>query len=363
MSEAYKAADSIIVALITECQVEVSSDPYASGGDDCSFISLEVLKDSAPVRDHGGVASSSGCGLSVHVGSQYLLFLDSVNQPMAPSASLGGAYYMSRQTVQYLRILRDFRNGHVSDLAEPWMYEESRGYCSIKQSIKGQQISFSRRMPDAPSEPEPVWTHETINGETVHRATVPLVDDENRIPVGAADIVAFGEVPDRNVDALFLSVSLQDTSPAAVRRARISVGDRTWSLNRMEANLLLRAGAGVHNSIEYWTAGETAEQILEALVQPSEIVVSATIVSSQEAFGRPDVFPPEETASQLSGSTSDYVGPIPLSESADSSAMPNVRAAHSYRIEEEAPEPVLRLVSRSTQLSGVIKSFHACYAE
>lgn len=362
LSEAYDAADSIIVALILECQVEVTSDPYAIGGDDCSFVGLEVLKDSAPARDHSGIASSSGCGLSVHVGSQHLLFLDSENRPMAPSASLSGDHYMSQQTVQYLRILRDFRNGHVSDLAEPWMYEESRGYCSIKQSIKGHQISFSRRMPDALSEPKPVWTQEAINGEMVHRATVPLVDEENRIPVGDAEIVAFGDVPDRDVDALLLSVGLQDMTPATVRQARFSVGDRTWPLNRMETNLILVAGAGVHNSVEYWTAGETAEQILEALEQPSEIIVSATIVPSQETFEPPDVAPPDDPARGMTGSKSNYVGPAPLPESTGSSAMPSVSVANSYRIEEQPPEPDLRLVSRSTQLSGVIKNFRACYA-
>src|SRR5690606_7531132 len=43
LSEAYEAADSIIVALVTECEEEVSSDSWASGGDGCSFVSLEVL--------------------------------------------------------------------------------------------------------------------------------------------------------------------------------------------------------------------------------------------------------------------------------------------------------------------------------
>lgn len=321
LSDAYEAADSIVVALITECKKEVSSDPWASGGDDCSFISLEVLKDSVPARDYGGVASSSGCGLSLHIGSQYLLFLDSENRPMVASAPLGGDHYLSQQTGQYLRILRDFRNGRVNDLAEPWLYEEIGGYCSITQSIKGHQISFSRRMPNAPPEPKPEWVGEMIDGETVYRATVPVVDLANRIPVGDAEIVAYGDVPDYG-NALLLSVSLQDKSPAPVRQASLSVGHRTWSLNRMETNLLLRAGASEHKTIEYWADGEVAEQMLAVMAQPSEVVVSATIVSRNADSGIHDV---------------------PL-------------------LQEEPLNPDLRLESRSTQLSGVIGRFRACYA-
>lgn len=321
LSDAYEAADSIVVATITECKQEVSSDPWASGGDDCSFVSLEVLKDSVPARDYGGVASSSGCGLSVHVGNQYLLFLDSENRPMAASAPLGGDHYLNQQTSQYLRILRDLRNGRVSDLAEPWLYEEIGDFCSITQSIKGHQISFSRRMPDAPPEPKTEWVVETIDGERVYRATVPLVDLENRLPVGDAEIVAYGDIPDYG-NALRLSVSLEGMSPASLRHASLSVGHRTWSLNRMEMNLLLHAGASGHRSIEYWAAGDVAEQILAAMAQPSEIVVTVSIVSPNADSGVRDV---------------------PL-------------------LREETPNPDLRLESRSTQLSAVIGRFRACGA-
>src|SRR5690606_8114802 len=150
LSEAYEAADSISAELVTECEEEVSSDSWASGGDGCSFVGLEVLKHAVPPRDYGGVVSSSGCGLFVNVGSQYLLFLDSENRPMSFSAPLAGDHYLIQPTRQYLRILRDFRNGYVNDLAEPWLHYEYGGDCAIRQSIAGHQISFSRHMPDAP---------------------------------------------------------------------------------------------------------------------------------------------------------------------------------------------------------------------
>jgi hypothetical protein len=262
---------------------------------------------------------------------------------MHTSGSLGGDHYRTQQTSRYLQLLRDFRNGHVDDLSEPWTNEESGGYCSIRQRIKGHQISFSHRAPDALPQPKPEWTHETINGETVNRATVPLVDVDHGLHVGDAEIVAFGDVPDPDGDGLFLRVSLQDASPDTVRQAVFSVGVRTWSLNRIETNLLL-AGASQHKLIEYWAGGEAAEQILSAMVQPSRIAVSATIVLPNSAAGVCDALLRDELDA--------FVGPAP----------PGSKAADSCRVQGESPELHLRFESRSTQLSGVIKTFHACYA-
>src|SRR5690606_8318 len=279
------------------------------------------------------------------------------------SAPLAGDHYLIQQTRQYLRILRDFRNGYVNDLAEPWLHYEYGGDCAIRQSIAGHQISFSRHMPDAPPEPKPEWIRETINGETVHRTTVPALDPENRLSVGDAQIVAFGDVPDYSDDTLVLRVSLQDTSPATVRQATLSVDDRTWLLNRMEMTLFLGAGAFGHKSVDYWAAGETAEQILSAMAQPSRVVVAATIVPPRAASEAPDVPVPNEPVSETPVSTSGYFGPAPsVSESAGASVQPSVPAADSYRVQEEPAAPVIRLDSRSTQLSREIETFRACYA-
>ena len=45
LEESYASADSIIVALITECKIENSPKMWVNGGEDCAFDSLEILKD------------------------------------------------------------------------------------------------------------------------------------------------------------------------------------------------------------------------------------------------------------------------------------------------------------------------------
>ena len=120
LDEAYRQADSIIIGLVTECTETQGVDLWTGGGDDCSFVALEVLKDSRPARDYGGVASSSGCGLSLHVGNRYLMFLDKNNVPLYYSEPLKAASWSNRLLEPRLRLLREYRDGRTNDLSEPW---------------------------------------------------------------------------------------------------------------------------------------------------------------------------------------------------------------------------------------------------
>jgi hypothetical protein len=363
LSEAYEAADSIIVGLVTECRQAVSSEPYASGGADCSFTGLEVLEDSVSARDYSGIVSSSGCGLSVNVGEQYLLFLDSENRPLWFSASLGGDRYESQRASQYLRILRDYRDRRVDDLAEPWIFRGSEGYCSVSQRVKGSQISFSRRTPDAPPQPELVWSQDTANGETVYRATSPLIDADNRLADGEVEIVAFGDNPGIDDDALFLRVSIREGLTARARKTTVSVGDTTWSLNRMEMHLSL-GDAAKHTSIDYWQAGKAAEQILSAMLRPSDIVVTATLVLPNADSESRDAPQPGQGTVAVSEPKGNFLGRAPTTtRSTSPSAALTPRDGSPYPAWEEPAEPVIRVESRSTQLSSVIQRFRACFAQ
>ena len=361
LNEAYEAADSIIVGLITECQEETSRDTWTNGGDDCSFTSLEVLKDSTPVRDYSGVTSSSGCGLSLHVGNQYLLFLDSTNQPMWFSAPLSGDHYSVNLASKYLKVIRDFRNGLVNDLAEPWNFGEFEGQCSINQSIRGHQISFFARSPDGPQHPAPDWTEQSIDGNTVYKATVPMVDLDSKLPAGEAKMLAFGNIPDFTNARMVFRVSLEERSPAPPRQAMLSVGNKTWPLYRMETTLIL-AGSSAHTAVEYYGAGDVAEQILSAMMQPADIVVTATIVSSESAPAAVVPTPPNSPSIAVASSSDDFFGQAaPGSSSTVPSVAPNARGNEPSYSQKTPPEVVLRMESRSTQLKDVIQDFRECY--
>jgi hypothetical protein len=364
LSEAYETADSIVVGLITECKEEVSSDPWAHGGSECSFSSLEVLKESIPARDYHGAASSSGCGLSLHVGNKYLLFLDGENRPMRFSAALSSDQNPAQLSNHYLRIIREFRDGVVNHLAEPWMFGEFKGTCSLWHRVGGNQIRFNRRKGDAPQQPEPEWTQETTDGQTVYRSSVPSFSGDSTLPTGVVDIVAFGDIPDYADDALMLNVHIPERPPAPLRQATLSVGTRTWLLNRVEMSLSL-PGAPAQTIINYSLAGNVAEQILSAMIQPSDILVSAALVASKtDSDPPPEVTEPGQGAFMPAPSNNEYFGPaLPETGSTTPAITPSARAARSYETQSEPPQPFLRMKSRSTQLSGVIESFRACYEQ
>lgn len=362
LSEAYEAADSIIVGQITECEEEVRREPMANRGANCAFTSLEVLKDSQPVRDYSGIASSSGCGLSLQVGGQYLLFLDSANRPMHFSAPLSGDHYQTKLASRYLTILRGFRAGRVDDLAEPWTYSEHMGQCAVSQSVRGNHISFYVRGPGAPAAPAPMWTRDSIDGQTVYRATVPFYDLDTKLPSGEGEMIAYGEVPDHNSDDVILRVSMQERQPPTMRQATISVGKMTWPLLRMET-IVNFSDVSTHTSVEYYATGQSAEQILSTMMSPSDIVVSARIATSSSSESEPEISSPNQPSFGVVSADDSYFGQTAPERSITSESQEaNANTKRRYQPKQEPPEPILRIQSRSTQLSRVLKQFEACHA-
>lgn len=357
LEEAYQAADSIIVGLISECAEEANTGLWVSGGRDCWFSTVEVLKDALPARDYSGVASSTACGLSLLVGQQYLLFLDRDDQPMRFSASLDGDLHQGNLAKEHLRILRDFKNGLVRDLAEPWVPEESNGGCSIWQSVRGNVIRFSRRTAGVPQKPEIDWTTETLHGSIVYRAAVPIYETDSKSPYGVGEIVAFDELPDPDA-SLRLSVTLTEMALPPVRRAVINVGDKTWPLHRLEISFAVPHVSMQHKIVEYYATGELAEQVLSAITHPASIVVTATLLASGETS------PPSETAPPaLEHSSEPYFGPVPdpRAGTGASPAAPDTTRTGAYDTAQgPPPEPILRVETRSTQIVRVIQSFKTC---
>jgi len=363
LSEAYEAADSIIVGLVTECEEEVSREPWANGGSDCSFVSLDVLKESNSARDYRGVSSSSGCGLSLHVGKQYLLFLDSENRPMRFSASLNGEQYQTQLSNSYQRILREFRDGDIGDLSEPWMFVEYEGACSLSHNVGGHRISFGRGTTDGQGQLAQDWTHEKVDGKTIHRGRTRAVGSDSTSQLLDTEVVAVGDIPDYPIDTQMLSIAFQEQTPAPARQAIISVGSRSWPLYRVEFSISI-SGLPTMTNVSYQVGGEVSEQILSAMSKPSDIVVSAVLVTSPSVDSKslPEDPQLEQGSVILAPQGDDYFSQLPAdSGSVNPETTSSGGAMRAYGPRKEAPEAVLRLETRSTQLPAVLKSYQACY--
>ncbi len=350
LQEAYDAADRIVVGLVTECERETSSDPWVGGGENCSFTSIEVLKESSPARDHGGVASSAACGLSLVVGEQYLLFLDRDNKPMYYSAPLSGEHAQGTLAKAYVRILQEFRSGAGDGLAEPWFVHASVNGCTVWQRVGGTRLTFSSSTTAVLPDTSYTWTQVTIDGRKAFKTVTPTFDGDGQAAQGQAEIVVYGRQPDESDAGLAFRVDLQERWPGPFREATVSVGSKSWPLYRMELTMAV-GGRKLDPVASYIAVGDAAEEILAAMTKPSDIVVTAAVVETEADWSAASDPQAQGTAIRP------YFGPTPAPDSIGR-AQPNVRSAGA----RDAP-PILSMESRSTQLSTVIDDFRACTAE
>lgn len=363
LGEAYEEADSIIVGLVTECEEEISREPWANGGSGCAFVSLEVLKESIRAHDYRGIASSSGCGLSLRVGNQYLLFLDSENRPMRFSATLTGERNLTQLSSSYVRILRDFRDGVVRDLSEPWIFGKYEGNCFLSHSVGGHQIRFSRRRADSSELPNQDWTRETADGKTIYRGRTRSVGANSTSPLLDIEVVLVGDIPDYPIDTQMLTISFREQAPAPVRQATITVGTRSWPLYRVEESISI-SGMPAIIQVIYRVGGEVSERILSAMSKPSDIVVSAVLVNESIADSGPsrEASQFDEGAVIQARPDEAYFGQaIPDAGSLSPKIVSDTERTRSYMTETKPPEPVIRLETRSTQLPTAVENYNACY--
>lgn len=361
LAEAYEDASSIIIGIVTECREPVSRDPWTNGGADCSFDSLEVLKASKPARDYRGVASSQACGLSLQVGSQYLLFLDDQNRPLYYSAALDGDRSFTQLPHAHATILRQFRDGRVADLSGPWFFQEFADTCAMSHSAGGHVIAF-RKPKSGTRQPTVDFTREVVDGRAVIRAKAVPVGESPSLDPPIVEIVMPADAPEYPPDGIKLSVTLLEGQPAPERRAVLAVGSRSWPLYRVEMSIFFDR-VPIQPPIEYHAGSGAAEEILAAMSEPSDVVVSASLVkppdtaddsvgeAAPSTFGSFGASPPGATSSAPDLRDSTVTGP-------SMSTYPQRSTARQQR--SEPPPPEIRLETRSTQLASVLEQFEGC---
>ena len=352
LGEAYDAADSIIIGLVTECVEPVSSDPWANGGAGCSFDSLEVLKAANPARDYRGTADSHGCGLSLQVGNQYLLFLDEENRPLHYSAGLNGAAALAAMPREHVRILRQFRDGAISDLSDPWVFREDEATCTISHSVRGNALTFSKQKVGAPPSTSD-YSRDMVDGKVVLKGKAVGSGESLQRPQPDVTIVMPADAPEIPFDALMLNVMLLEPAPVPERRTVLTIGSESWPLYLVETSISF-GGDRAHRIVAYHASGEPAEEILSAMHEPSDVVVTATLVTPPPTEAEPSAQPAFGIA------PGGDIVPAPATGATSSiyPSMPPTPAQPARR--RQQAEPVIRVETRSTQLPAAIKGFRAC---
>lgn len=255
------------------------------------------------------------------------------------------------------------RDAVVRDLSEPWIFREYEGACSLSHLVGSQAITFSRATPDAQGKSMQGWTRETVDGKTVYRSSASSAGANSVSPSRDIEVVVTGNMPEYPIGVQMLSISFQERPPAPERQAIISVGSQSWPLYRME-NSISFGNIPTITQVSYQVGGEVSEQVLSAMSKPSDVVVSAVLVNPRIV----DSEPPTETSQIGRGSVTQAVqGDDYFSQAPPESGLTKPQIARSaggartYQSRKEPPEPILRLESRSTQLSAVLEDYQACY--
>jgi hypothetical protein len=147
LADSYANARGVVVAQVTGCAGRaVPTNGYCP--DHLYHLSvLEVLKDSVPARDFSGAYRGAGfmdCGTALSLGQTYLLF---VTETGSLDHDAGGALKAkaarTRQLQQTLQILRDYRDGKIGELADPWSFVDNGLSCDLQHEVAGQELAFS----------------------------------------------------------------------------------------------------------------------------------------------------------------------------------------------------------------------------
>ena len=366
LADAYEEADGIIIGIVTACEEAQSTDMWVGGGAGCSFSTLEVLKESNPTRDYGGVADSAACGLALQVGHQYLMFLDSNNQPLWYSEQLGRGGWADARVNQRIAILRDFRGGIAADLSEPWVFQKSIvGACTLSHGFRGNDLSFTRRPDDAVPLEEVDWGSIMADGKPVFgpaqiREIRRQVEER---PEGWSD------------NELVMNIRFAEGWPRAARDASIRVGNRVWQLERQEHTPRVGNNTALDPHMFYYAKGKDAEEILAAMEVPSDIVATAIVaaVDGSSSVANPNTG--QTSGEQASGESATASGgaivrrrpgtqvfaPAPPSGGSTVLSPTEPQNGAARRPRRPPPEPVLRFKTRSTQLGRVTGEFRSCW--
>lgn len=269
LQEDYDNADSIILAQVSGCADRALPQNGTCPDQRYSFTTLEVLKDSIPSRDHDEDlqgADMMGCGMHFAVGKDYLLFF---NQDGTLNHSASG--YLSGDDPRIytandrLNIIRQFRDGLVPDLSEPWKFMDTGLNCIINHLFKGGSLSFSFYYAKNDYGPMSMDVSKGPNGEVQY--------DPKPYPPGREPPKVERIGPDFERNDVVFAVSLKDPERIVEGSISINIGQRSWPLQRMTV-VVDAFGINSHTVHSEVTGGEPVLEILDAMNQQTDIVIS-----------------------------------------------------------------------------------------
>jgi hypothetical protein len=270
LEDSYARADGIVVAQVLGCADSAIPENGRCPDYRYHLETIEVLKEPEPWQNFsGGYLGADGmtrCGQAFASDESYLLFFDRSGSIISSaSGALKGPYPQTRETQRKLAILRQYRDGRVADLSDPWIFTDVGLACELTQHVAGHEISFFYGY----TEPSNEYAHgiefDDDGNPTLGNPTpISLLFNENT----TREI----EGPQFEANSLIFQVQLLSHLETERDTGTTTVGDRTWDLET-QIFTLYRDGRELASQSRDLALGESAQQILDAMFAQARVMV------------------------------------------------------------------------------------------
>jgi hypothetical protein len=287
LADDYADAEGIAVMQAIACADGAVPQSGRCPDDRYELAVIEVLKDSVPSRDRGGIYTGGdpmGCGVPLIIGNTYLLFVTGVGTfSHGASDLLSGDSQMSRKGSERLRVLREYRDGKVGDLSGPWWFADTGEFCSLTHRVGNMGLSFIYGYGESGAYTYTSEPDANGSGDAIFRMkTAEGVDIEVRDVLPGSPKFEPGQLTFR--------VEFGMDTKTADNSATITVGNASWPLRTSRLELSFPNSSLRHPIVFDGTGSDAANEILAAMQQePSDVVVKAT-----RTFSLGDEFPSEQ---------------------------------------------------------------------
>lgn len=270
LEESYALAEGIVVAQVLGCAENAMPENGRCPDYRYHLETIEVLKEPEPWQNFSGAYQGADgmkrCGQAFTSGESYLVFFDGSGAIISSAGgALKGPYPQTRETQRKLAILREYRDGRVADLSDPWIFTDIGQSCELKQRVAGHEISFLYSY----TEPSGAYVY-GVEFDDDGKPTLVHPTPVDR--VFSPDITREIDGPQFESHSLIFSVRLLAYLETQRDTGAITVGDRTWNLET-QVFTMYRDGRELSSQSSDLALGESAQQIFDAMLAPATLTI------------------------------------------------------------------------------------------
>lgn len=305
LAESWERANGIVIAQVLGCADGALPVNGVCPGSRHHFEAQEILKEASPRREFSGayprtppsgfrsvcIRQDSSLRPALpcfdprfELGASHLLFFDEEGEiNWALSGNLNATDSEPRLMPSqspllqaYVRILRDYRDGRINDLAEPWIFSDDGSSCRLQQRILTRQLAFSY-----------IYDDTQFNSQfRLAEISDGLQRWVSRAPVDtpSGDFVQELVTPEMQLGVVAFSVAFDRNLQTEANSARVAIGGQSWPLVTSNITVTMQGSAEAFVSIAQDLAlGDAAQEIFDVLLSPVDLRITKRAIQLEQS--------------------------------------------------------------------------------